>query len=84
MTAPSEPGPPHSRGFTITLRHTTLGRTPLDKWSARPKDLYLKTHNTYKGHTSMPLAEFETTIPASEQPNTHALDRAATEAVYYW
>ena len=29
-TAPSGPGPPHYRGFTITLRYTTLGRTPLD------------------------------------------------------
>jgi hypothetical protein len=28
-TAPSGPGPPRYRGFTITLRHTTLGRTPL-------------------------------------------------------
>jgi hypothetical protein len=28
--APSWPGPPHYRGFTITLRHTTLGRTPPD------------------------------------------------------
>ena len=27
---PSEPRPPHCRGFTITLIHTTLGRTPLD------------------------------------------------------
>ena len=27
-------------------RHTTLGRTPLDKWSARRRDLYLTTHNT--------------------------------------
>ena len=26
---PKGPGPPHCRGFTITLRHTTLGRTPL-------------------------------------------------------
>ena len=24
-------GPPHYRGFTITPRHTTLGRTPLDE-----------------------------------------------------
>jgi hypothetical protein len=23
--------PSHYRGFTITLRHTTLGRTPLDE-----------------------------------------------------
>ena len=29
-TAPSEPGPSHYSGFMITLRHTTLGRTPLD------------------------------------------------------
>jgi len=31
ITAPSGPGPPHYRGFTITFRHTTIGRTPLDK-----------------------------------------------------
>jgi len=30
-TDPSEPGPPHCRGFTITLRHTTLGSIPLDE-----------------------------------------------------
>ena len=24
-------GTPHNRGLTITLRHTTLGRTPLDE-----------------------------------------------------
>ena len=28
-TACSGPGPPHYRSLTITLRHTTLGRTPL-------------------------------------------------------
>jgi hypothetical protein len=29
-------------GFTITdCRHTTIGRTPLDEWSARRRDLYL-------------------------------------------
>jgi len=30
-TAPSRPGSPHYRGFTITLRHTTSGKTPLDE-----------------------------------------------------
>jgi hypothetical protein len=30
-TAPSGPERPHYQGFTITLRHTTHGRTPLDK-----------------------------------------------------
>jgi hypothetical protein len=29
-TAPSGPGPSHCRNFTITLRHTILGRTRLD------------------------------------------------------
>jgi hypothetical protein len=29
--APSGPGRPHYRGVTITHRHTTLGRTPLDE-----------------------------------------------------
>ena len=36
------------------------------------------THNTHKRQTSMPPAGFKPTIPASERPQTHALDRAAT------
>ena len=36
------------RGFTITLRHITFGRTPLDEWSVRRRDLYLTTNNTHK------------------------------------
>jgi hypothetical protein len=31
-----------------TQRRTTVGRTPLDEWSARRRDLYLTTHNTHK------------------------------------
>jgi hypothetical protein len=61
----------HYRGFAITHRHTTLGRTPLDEWSARRRDLYLTTHITHKRQTSMPLAGFEAAIPASERPQTH-------------
>jgi hypothetical protein len=70
-------GPPHYRGSTITLRHTTLGRTPLDEWSARRRDLYLTTHNTHDRQTFMLAVIFVPAIPASEQPQTHALDRAA-------
>ena len=33
-------------------RRTTVGRTPLDEWSARRRDLYLTTHNR---QTSRPL-----------------------------
>ena len=45
---PSGPEPPYYRGFTITHRHTTRVRTPLDEWSAQRTDLYLTTHNTHK------------------------------------
>ena len=33
-----------------TQRHTTVGRTPLDEWSASRRDLYLTTHNTHNIH----------------------------------
>jgi hypothetical protein len=33
-----------------TQRHTTVGRTPLDEWSARRRHLYLKTHDTHNGY----------------------------------
>jgi len=66
-TAPSGPGPPHYRGFTITFRHTTLGRTPLDEWSARRRDLYLTKHNTHKRQTNIPPAVFENPIPAKRE-----------------
>ena len=37
------------QGFlTITTRHVTVGRTPLDEWSARRRDLNLITHNNHK------------------------------------
>jgi hypothetical protein len=68
----------HFRGFAITLRHTTIGRTPLDHWLAWRSDLYLTKHNTHKRQTSMPPAGFKPTILASERPKTHALDRTGT------
>ena len=61
-----------------TQRHTTVGRTPLDKWSARRRDLYLTTHNTHNRQTSMLPAGFEPTVSAGERPQTYSLDRAAT------
>jgi hypothetical protein len=44
-TAPGGPGPPHNRGFMIILRHTTLGRTPLED---QRRDPYLTAHNIHK------------------------------------
>jgi len=39
------------------------------------------THNIYKKLKSIDSAGFETAIPGSERPQTHALDRAAGEIV---
>ena len=61
-----------------TQRRITVGRTPLDKWSAHRRDLYLTTQNTHNRQTSMPPVVFEPTISAGERPQTYALDRAAT------
>ena len=60
-----------------TQRRITVGRTPLDEWSARRRD-YLTTHNTHNRQTSMPPMGFEPTILAGERPQTHALDRGGT------
>jgi hypothetical protein len=61
-----------------TKRHTTVGRNPLDGWSARRGDLYLTTHNTLNRQTYMPPVGFEPTISAGERPQIYDLDRAAT------
>ena len=61
-----------------TQRRNTVGSTPLDEWSARRRDLYLKTHNTHNSQTAIPLVGFEPTISAGELPQTYALDRAAS------
>ena len=77
--APSGPSPPHYQRFTITLRHTTLGRTPLGKWSARRRNLYVTTHNTHMRQTDIHAPEeFAPTISTSERPQNHDSDRAAT------
>ena len=72
--------------FTRFLDHTqprtTVGRTPLDEWSASRRDLYLTTYDTHNRQTSTPPVGFEPTISAGERPQTHALDRAATGTGY--
>ena len=68
--------------FTRFIDHSqrgfTVGRTPLDMWSAHRRDLYLTTQNTHNRHPSMPSVGFEPTVSAGERPQTYALDRAAT------
>ena len=69
----------HTHTHTHTHERThALGRALLDGRSTRRRDLYLTIHNTHNRQTSVPPAGFESSIPASERPQTHALDRAAT------
>ena len=49
-------------------RRATVGRTPLNEWSVRRRDLYLTKHNTHNRQTSMPRVGFEPTIAAGERP----------------
>ena len=66
-----------TRFLNHTKRRTTVGKTPLDEWSARPRDLYLTTHNTHHRQASMPPVGLEHTISAGVRPQTYALDRSA-------
>ena len=47
-----------------TQLRSTVGRTPLDEWSARRRDLYLATHDTRNREISMPPVGFEPKISA--------------------
>ena len=67
---------PKCRGFTITLRHTTLSRTPLGEWSARCRDLCLTTQDNHKRQASVPPVGFEPAIQARERSQKYALDCA--------
>ena len=51
-----------------TQRRSTVGRTPLDEWSARRRGLYLTTHDTHNRQIAMPPVGFEPTISAGEWP----------------
>ena len=74
--------------FTSFLDHTkrriTVGRTPLDEWSALRRDLYLTAYNTHDREISMLPVGFEPRISTGERPQTYALDFAATRAGMSW
>jgi hypothetical protein len=61
-----------------TQRRTIFGRTPLDEWSARRRDLYLTTHNTYNQY---PCPRWDTNPQSSagRGPQTHVLHLAANK-----
>jgi hypothetical protein len=66
LDSPSGPRPSHCWGFwSHSFRHTTLGRTPLDKRSARRKNRHLTTHKNLKRQTYMSPARFEPAIKAT-------------------
>jgi hypothetical protein len=56
-----------SRFLDHTQRRTTLGRTPLNQWSARRRGRYMTTHDEHKRRIFMPSAGFEPAISAMEQ-----------------
>ena len=68
-----------TQGCTVTKpkSHTTVGRNPLAKWSAR-----------YRGNSHhLNETVIEPATPASERPQTHVLDRASTgigRGLLYW
>jgi hypothetical protein len=62
-----------------TQRRNTVGRTPLDQWSARRRDFYLTTHNTPNRQTYMLPVEFELTSSTAEQPQTRLRPRDQTD-----
>ena len=57
-----------------TQRHNTVGRTTLDEWSARRRDL--TTHNTHKSKIHAPVG-FKPAVPTNERPQTLVSD-------WYW
>ena len=73
--------------YSMTHTHThartrTLGRNPRAEGSARRRE-HQHTTLTSDRHPSPPPAEFESANPASERPQTYALDRVAT-ALNLW
>ena len=49
------------RVLNHTQRRITVGRTPLDKWSACSSDLYMTTHNNHNRQAPKPTVGFEPT-----------------------
>jgi hypothetical protein len=59
------------RGFAFTfIGHTKFGRTPLDEWSARRRDLCLTILKSNKRQISMFPTGFDTKVPLSKWSQT--------------
>jgi hypothetical protein len=64
--------------ITHAIRHTVGLLWTSDQPVAETSPAQDNTTYKHERQTSMPRAEFEPTIPATKQPQTYALDRAAT------
>jgi hypothetical protein len=76
-------GPQWAKGLLIIETWRSYSDTPSSVgilWTSDQPvaDLYLTTHNTHNRQTSVTPEGFKPTIPTSERPQNHALDRAAT------
>jgi len=61
---------------------TTLGRTPLNEWSAWRRELYLTAYNILKRHAPTLPVGFEPAIPGNERPQPHALKARPLSSAY--
>ena len=61
--------------YLLLLNWSKIRRTPMNGLSARCRGCFL--HNKHKLWTSMPSAEFETSIPKMKPPQTNVVDRAS-------
>ena len=62
----------------ISVQRSQTHHTTLNERSACRRGRYLHNTQHTQQKTSIALARFEPATPASEQPQTHALDRVAT------
>ena len=77
-TVPSGPRPLHYRGFTITLSYTHHTRLDSSGRVNSPTHTSLPDTQHSQETDNQAPAEFEPALPASERPQTHASDSAAT------
>ena len=88
MAQQPPPLPPVGQGLLIieaSWSHSDTPHTVGLLWTSDQPEAETSTwqHTTIR-QTSMPPAGFENTIPASERPQTHALDRAANWESALW
>jgi hypothetical protein len=63
-----------TRFLDHTQRHTTVGRTLLDEWSAHRRDLYLTTHSSHNRQTYMLPVGFEPIVNGNQANKLFSVD----------